>query len=61
MTWAELERKIKKAGWRFDHHGGKHDVYSHPEKNIHLQILRHKTQEVASGTLRQILRDAGLK
>lgn len=61
MTWAELERKIKKAGWKLDHHGGDHDHYAHPDKPYSIQIGRHKTQEVAAGTLNKILKDAGLK
>lgn len=61
MTWAELERQIKKAGWRFDSHGGNHDNYIHPEKPAIIQIGRHKSQEVATGTLNQILKAAGLK
>jgi predicted RNA binding protein YcfA (HicA-like mRNA interferase family) len=61
VTWSELERLIKKAGWVLDHHGGRHDEYHHPTIRKSIQIERHKAQEVASGTLNKILKDAGLK
>jgi len=61
MTWSELERLIKKAGWKFSHHGSRHDEYVHPTIPIAIQIERHKSQEVKTGLLNKILRDAGLK
>ena len=62
MTWGELERKIKKAGWKLDFHGGEHDQYYHPNiPGVYLQIGRHKKKEVATGTCNAILKQAGLK
>ncbi|MEG1514563.1 MAG: type II toxin-antitoxin system HicA family toxin [Clostridia bacterium] len=61
MTWSELERLIKKAGWQFDHHGTRHDEYIHPEIMGVIQIERHKSQEVKTGLLNKILKDAGMK
>jgi len=61
MTWSELERRIKKAGWKLDHHGSRHDAYVHPTRTGVIQIERHWSQEVKTGLLNRILRDAGLK
>lgn len=61
MTWSELERLIKKAGWVFSHHGGKHDEYIHPTIPKAIQIERHKSKEVKPGLLNKLLKDAGLK
>ena len=61
MTWGELERKIKKVGWYFDHHGGDHDQYAHNTIPGFLPIGRHKSKEVPTGTLVKILKQAGLK
>ena len=61
MTWSELERMIRKAGWRLDSHGGDHDAYYHPTIRKVIRIERHKSQEVRTGLLNKILKDAGLK
>ena len=60
MRVAELLKIIKADGWRFERHGKRHDVYSHPTKKGALQIERH-AKEVAKGTLDKLLKDAGLK
>ncbi|MCL2106683.1 MAG: type II toxin-antitoxin system HicA family toxin [Oscillospiraceae bacterium] len=60
MTWAELERKLKKDGWKREE-GKKHAYMIHDEKSGKLMISRHPTQEVPTGTMIQILKDAGLK
>jgi len=61
MTFAELERKLKKAGWKKGE-GTKHSYMYHPDSpGLQILIGRHKSQEVPTGTLRKILKDAGLK
>ena len=61
MTWGELERLVKKAGWKFDRHGSRHDEYVHPTIPITLLIERHKSQEVKTGIMNRILKNAGIK
>ena len=61
MTWAELEKRLKKVGWQLYDHGKEHDRYRRPGNPGYIQIGRHKTQEVPSGTLNKILKQAGLK
>jgi len=61
MTWGELERLIRKAGWKLYSHGSRHDLYVHPTIPKIIQIGRHKSQEVATGTANKILKDAELK
>jgi predicted RNA binding protein YcfA (HicA-like mRNA interferase family) len=61
MTYAELERMLRKAGWKKNEEG-RHPKMYHPDKpGIHIPFSHHKTQEVATGTLDKILKDAGLK
>jgi len=61
MTYAELEKKMKKHGYKKGH-GAKHDYLYHPDKPKHqIPFPRHQSQEVPSGTLHKILKDAGLK
>lgn len=56
MTYSELKRLLKKNGCRFSLEGKKHEIW-YSEKTVG----RHDTQEVATGTLTSILKDAGLK
>lgn len=57
----ELLKKLRKDGWFIHMHGKKHDVYEHETKPGPLIIPRHGSKEVASGTLKSILKKAGLK
>ena len=60
MKTSELLKKLKKNGVKFVKHGTKHDDYFSPITGKIVRIPRHKT-EVATGTLHNILTDAGLK
>lgn len=59
MKPSELIRKVKADGWVLYKHGKKHDIYTHPTKPGQLVIPRHNN-ELATGTLRQILSIARL-
>ncbi|GHT43745.1 hypothetical protein AGMMS49965_18170 [Bacteroidia bacterium] len=49
MKWSELRRIAEKNGWVLDRHGGRHDIYVHPEKDYPIEIERHDSQEVRTG------------
>jgi predicted RNA binding protein YcfA (HicA-like mRNA interferase family) len=61
MTVAEFIRYLQKRGIKFKEHGGRHDVYWNPETGAQVQILRHRSQEIKTGTKERILKDLGLK
>ena len=63
MKYTELYRLLQRYGWelREGKRKGGHDKLVHPDFKHSIIIGRHKTQEVPPGTLRQILRDAGIK
>ncbi|WP_286898094.1 MULTISPECIES: type II toxin-antitoxin system HicA family toxin [Sphingobacterium] len=61
MKYSELKRILKDDGWYVARNGSKHDVYHHKEKEGVVVVGRHDSQEVASGTLNSILKQAGLK
>lgn len=62
MTWRELIRKIKKAGWKLDRQaGGSHELYRHPEYDYSIIIAEHGKKEVGTGLANDILKKAGLK
>ena len=59
MTKKNLERILRKAGWEFTH-GKAHDLATNPNKpGIKISIPRHKG-DIPKGTIKSILRDAGL-
>ena len=58
---SELLKRLKKDGWFIHRHGKKHDLYRHSEKEGELVIPRHRSKELANGTLNSILKKAGLK
>ncbi len=59
MQRTELERKLKKAGWKFKP-GGKHQKATHPDKpGITLTVPN--GSKVNDITAKAILKDAGLK
>ncbi len=57
MTKLELERKLRQAGWKFKH-GKSHDHAISPSGQI-VPIPRHPG-DLKKGTVRKILKDAGL-
>lgn len=61
MTTAELIKILKKNGCYLYEHGGNHDRYYSPITNRKFSVGRHKSEEVRTGTLRKILKDAGIE
>ena len=61
MKISELLKVLKKDGWELYRNGSRHDIYRHPNKIGQIAVPRHGSQEVAKGTLQQILKDAGLR
>ncbi|HXR84126.1 MAG TPA: type II toxin-antitoxin system HicA family toxin [Hanamia sp.] len=61
MKFSELQRKLEKNGWYIER-SKKHLIYVHPEKpGIKIPIGKHGTKEVPFGTLKSILKEAGLE
>ena len=60
MTTAELVRLLKKHGCTFIGHNKKHDMYQSPITGNTFMVGRHPSEEVRTGTLHKILRDAGI-
>jgi mRNA interferase HicA len=54
MKWHELIKKMEKAGYQFQSHGKKHDLYA-KGTNI-IMAERHGNQEVRKGLLTKILK-----
>ncbi|MGM9763356.1 MAG: type II toxin-antitoxin system HicA family toxin [Candidatus Cryptobacteroides sp.] len=62
MKYNELEKLLRKAGcYPTGRQQGGHPLWFSPKTGKSFQTSNHGSQEVASGTLKKILKDAGLK
>lgn len=61
MTSSELIRKLKRAGFIFDRQAkGSHEIWLNPITRRRTVIPNHPGREIPKGTLRAILREAGM-
>ena len=61
MTASEIIRKLKRAGFLFDRQAkGSHEIWYHPVTRRRTVIPNHPGREIPKGTMRAILREAGL-
>lgn len=61
MKYSELEKILRAAGCYPSHEGGSHRLWYSPVTGEFFPVGHHKTQEVPKGTLKNILRAAGLE
>ena len=60
FKYREVARKLRVLGWTFDRPGpGSHEIWRHSGSGRKV-TLPHHTREMAEGTLRAILREAGI-
>lgn len=60
MKYSELYRMLEEHGWQ-RMQGKRHFKYVHPDFRYSIIVGRHVSQEVPTGTLNEILKQAGLK
>ena len=61
MRYSELERILKKAGCTVYREGANHTMWYSPITGNKFPVGRHTREEVPIGTLRNILKSAGLE
>lgn len=61
MTFGELKRLLKKNGCYLDREGSRHEIWYSPITGKRFQVGRHNSEEVATGTLKNIKKDSGIK
>ena len=62
MTWAELIRRLKAAGYVEQRTGeGSHRQFVHPKTGSVITVAVHTKKEVGAGLANRILKEAGLK
>ncbi len=52
-----IRQRLVREGWYLARHGGKHDVYHHPDRIAPIQLPRHRT--VSNVVARSIAEAAG--
>ncbi len=60
MTYSELRRLVKEYGCQLDRSGRNHDIFYSPITGRKFPVGRHGKEEVKTGTLKGILKDAGI-
>ena len=60
MTTADLVRLLRRNGCTLVGHNKRHDMYHSPITGNTFMVGRHPGEEVRTGTLHKILRDAGI-
>ena len=60
FKYSEVARRLRKFGWVYDRPGpGSHEVWRHSSTGRKV-TLPHHARDMAQGTLRAILREAGI-
>ena len=61
MKVSELTKLAKKNKCFIKRHGSEHDIWVNPKTGGTVNIPRHHSKEIASGTAQNIIRELGLK
>jgi predicted RNA binding protein YcfA (HicA-like mRNA interferase family) len=62
VTWAQLQRRLKKAGFRLERQAsGSHQIWVQDRTGKRLVIAVHTSKEIAAGLVQKILKEAGIK
>jgi predicted RNA binding protein YcfA (HicA-like mRNA interferase family) len=61
MKYAELKKKLAKAGFRFERQGkGSHQIWKHKVTGNRIVFPDHGSKEIPKGTAARIMKDAGI-
>jgi len=61
MKIRDVIKLVEEDGWRFRSQAGSHRQYTHPAKPGRVTIAGHPSKDLAPGTLRSILKQAGMR
>jgi len=61
MKYREIVKLIEQDGWFCKRTSGSHQIYKHPKKPGIVVVAYHGKKDVPEGTLKSILRQAGLE
>lgn len=60
LKFREVRRMLRQDGWRICRQEGSHEQYRHRSKKGRVTVAGHDSSEVPPGTLRSIMKQAGL-
>ena len=60
VSGKRLCKVLEKHGWRLERVHGAHHIYARPDNPAILTVPVHGNRDLKRGTLRQVMRDAGL-
>ena len=61
MKYSELGKLIKKTtNCRFERNGSRHPIWTNPDTGEYFEMSYHSSQEVKQGTLKSIMKKAGI-
>lgn len=61
MKYSELTKRLRKAGCVVYREGKGHTMWKNPLTGVLFPVPRHRTEEVPAGTLKKIMKSAGLE
>ncbi len=61
MKYSELKKLLRKNGCQLEREGAGHEIWYSPKTGKRFTVGRHNTEEVKTGTLKNILKDAGVQ
>ena len=61
VRYSELEKELRKIKCKVIREGANHCIWYSPVTGKRFPVSRHKTEEIPTGTLKSIRRDAGLE
>jgi predicted RNA binding protein YcfA (HicA-like mRNA interferase family) len=61
MKFKEIAKRIEQDGWYWKRTSGSHRIYKHSVKPGIVVIAYHGSKDVPDGTLKSILKQAGLE
>lgn len=61
MKYSELKKYLKENDCKFVQEGANHEIWYSEKTNKKFPVSRHNSKEIAKGTLKAILKQAGLE
>jgi predicted RNA binding protein YcfA (HicA-like mRNA interferase family) len=61
MKFRDFTKMLREAGWQFEKQEGSHQKWIHPDKSSRVTVAGHPNDDIPAGTLKAMLRQAGLK
>jgi predicted RNA binding protein YcfA (HicA-like mRNA interferase family) len=61
VKYRDLVKLIEADGWYLKRTNGSHQIYKHPRKPQTLVVAYHGTKDIPDGTVKSILKLAGLE